>query len=659
MDPLQLIIEASRADQVLAAQTADPDLQTAIARNRPDLRSALMTNPSIHDDLLLWLEAQGAGPAEGMAREGAGGASADSGAEAQDAPPAGVGDGGEEDERLSDGGADDAGPGVEGESAQDDGAEDAGGLADDGGPGGAEEPDAQGAVAEGGEQRAADDDLEGDTAQDDDAGDVADLVEDGAPATADGADGEDLTGTGRPEGTGPDGAEPGGGEPDDAGPDGAGPDGGEPDDAGSDGAGPDGATADGPAQADSPETIGFPAPPPSAEDIAAWAETPSAAPEAYEPSALAASGSVYAPSYPVQAPYRAQAQEPRRSSTTRLLVGIIVLLLVIIVGGGGALLGSRLSGGGSEDEAGGQRTTGAEADEAAGAEAAGGIPSATSTGPITSCGTAPAVQVMSVTDEQGSLSARVKVTSPCAQGDFLDGAAVRINLYGPSSTSGGGMADAVVASGEFDFSRTPLIIPAEGAALELTYGSGHYFRTAADLAPAGSSAQGVEAMTGKVLLSRASATTLGTQGLVSPGAVSAAETSTDASGEEAAASEALSWYIEQGRSGVRGSLVGRWTPQLSSKRPGLVAEGRTWDARSALAEFLALRQEHTTAVLVDSDEWPVFEPGQGWWVTLAGIPYSSAEEANAWCDAQGYSADHCLAKRMDTTGPPEGTTKSR
>lgn len=566
MDPLHLIIEASRADQALAAHTTDQDLHTAIARHRPDLWAALAMNPGIHPDLLAWLESQGVGSSPGAAR-------------------------GDADEGAEDG---------EDDVAQDD-VEEAGDAARSG------DPEAVGAAES--------DDADPGDEPDDGGLDVDNDGEDDA-AQDDTEDAED---------------------------------------------GGDDAVQDDAAQADSPETIGFPAPPPSAEDIAAWAETPSAAPEAYEASDLAVSGSVYAPSYQAPVPYQAQpqTQQPRRSTTTRLLVGIIVLLLVIIIGGGGVLLGTHLSGKGSESEAGGQEASGADAGEAAGADAAGGIPSATSTGPLTSCETAPAVQVMSVTDEQGGLTARVKVTSPCAQGDFLDGSAVRINLYGPSSADGGGLGDAVVASGEFDFSRTPLIIPAEGAALDLSYGSGHYFRTAADLAPSGSGAQGVETMTGKVLISRSSPTTLGSQGLVSPGLVSAAETSTDTSGEDAAASAALNWYIEQGRSGVRSSLVGKWTPQLSSKRPGLVAEGQTWDARSALAEFLVLRQRYGTAVLVDSDEWPVFEPGEGWWVTLAGIPYSSADEANAWCDAQGYSTDHCLAKKMDTTGPPDGTIKSR
>ncbi|MBF0698386.1 hypothetical protein IR146_13790, partial [Actinomyces bowdenii] len=75
MDPLHLIIEASRADQALAAHTTDQDLHTAIARHRPDLWAALAMNPGIHPDLLAWLESQGVvsspGPARGDADEGA------------------------------------------------------------------------------------------------------------------------------------------------------------------------------------------------------------------------------------------------------------------------------------------------------------------------------------------------------------------------------------------------------------------------------------------------------------------------------------------------------------------------------------------------------------------------------------------------------------
>jgi putative uncharacterized protein (fragment) len=110
---------------------------------------------------------------------------------------------------------------------------------------------------------------------------------------------------------------------------------------------------------------------------------------------------------------------------------------------------------------------------------------------------------------------------------------------------------------------------------------------------------------------------------------------------------------------VTTDLVGKWVPQLSSKKPGLVADGITWDNRTTLEEFLKLRQKYSNAKLLFSDEWPVFDSGGSWWVTIVDTPYSSAEEANAWCDAQGFDAEHCFAKYIDTKGPSEGTTVTR
>ena len=424
--------------------------------------------------------------------------------------------------------------------------------------------------------------------------------------------------------------------------------------------------------ADSAEDAGPPAPPPSAEDIAAWAETPDQAPETYAVSAHSGAGSAYAysPAYAaipqplpqvVQQPLppalvQSQPQadpQPSRGSTTKLVACIVVLLL-IIVGGGGVIIGTHLSKDDPDSQAAGAEPNGADAVADSTSSA---VPQPTASGPVTSCDKSPSMTIRDVEEEVGSLTAQVQITPACQRGDFLDGSAVRIELYGPSETSGSGVPDTVVASGEFDFSGAPLIIPSSGVILDLTYGEGHYFRTAEDLRPSSGGYGSV--MKAEITMSRSSTATLSAQGLSSPGGVTAAETSSSSSSEDEAAEDALKWYIDRDRDSVRFSLAGYWTPQLSSKRPGLVAEGRTWDERSALAEFLTLRQEHSTVRLVYSDEWPVFEPGGGWWVTLAGMTFSSAESANAWCDAQGYDADHCLAKKMDTTGPPDGTTVSR
>lgn len=44
-----------RADEALAATTADQTLQAAIAEHRADLRPALATNPALYPELLKWL----------------------------------------------------------------------------------------------------------------------------------------------------------------------------------------------------------------------------------------------------------------------------------------------------------------------------------------------------------------------------------------------------------------------------------------------------------------------------------------------------------------------------------------------------------------------------------------------------------------------------
>jgi len=141
----------------------------------------------------------------------------------------------------------------------------------------------------------------------------------------------------------------------------------------------------------------------------------------------------------------------------------------------------------------------------------------------------------------------------------------------------------------------------------------------------------------------------------------ASSTSSNANQEaqdEQAAGDAIQWQIKHDYPIVMNSMRGKWTPQLSSKQVGLVAEGQTWTNRSILAEFLKTRQANPKAVIIDPSQWPVYDTG-GWWVTLQGDTYSDGDQANAWCDAQGYDSDHCLAKRIESNGTSQGTTKLR
>ena len=269
---------------------------------------------------------------------------------------------------------------------------------------------------------------------------------------------------------------------------------------------------------------------------------------------------------------------------------------------------------------------------------------------IKACQTAPTFSPASVTESNGEFQVVVRVASSCDDGDFLSGSVDRIYVKAPSGQGG----DDVVANGRFDFSTTPFFIPSSGRTLTLRFGQGHYFRSARDL--------NVSSISVGAEPDRSAGSSLPAQG-VGSGSVSVLARSethpADNAIEDTAASNALQWQKAHDKTTVTSTLKGKWTPQLSSKKPGLVAEGRTWDSRAMLEDFQTTRNSVPTAVLIYSDEWPVFDAGGGWWVTLAGVAYDTPEEANAWCDTHGLDADHCFAKKIDTSGTPDGTTKLR
>ena len=78
------------------------------------------------------------------------------------------------------------------------------------------------------------------------------------------------------------------------------------------------------------------------------------------------------------------------------------------------------------------------------------------------------------------------------------------------------------------------------------------------------------------------------------------------------------------------SLVGKWIPQLSSKREGDVVDGTRYDAAAVWADFQSWQQKVPSSVLTRSERFTSFR-GKDYWVTLAAEPFDTAEAANAWC----------------------------
>lgn len=109
---------------------------------------------------------------------------------------------------------------------------------------------------------------------------------------------------------------------------------------------------------------------------------------------------------------------------------------------------------------------------------------------------------------------------------------------------------------------------------------------------------------------------------------------------------------------VLGGLANRWVPQVSSKRVGLVAEGKTWTNADILRDHLNLRQRFTGARLVWSGQWTTFG-SPNFWVTVVGPSFPFPDDANRWCDTNGFGADDCFAKFISTFFGEEGTTVYR
>lgn len=279
---------------------------------------------------------------------------------------------------------------------------------------------------------------------------------------------------------------------------------------------------------------------------------------------------------------------------------------------------------------------------------------------VTPCGSPPIFTPQTFRTAAGGLVVTMKVTAKCPGGDVLFGPQTRVTVSD---------ANGLIASGNFDFQQAPVAVPSDdgsGLTLELTYPPGSFFRLPDTLndgtSSAGSGSAGSGSVGGQYLVECEKGPTPGAAPSLSEpesGASASAVatgTSIPAGANVAATSvNALRLQADSDRAFIVANLNNRWVAQLSSKRPGLVAEGRTWNDQAILDEFLALRLRFNDVRLLYSDEWPVFSY-QGWWVTVAAATFPGPVEANNWCRTQGFDPDHCFAKLVSTTAGPDGST---
>lgn len=258
---------------------------------------------------------------------------------------------------------------------------------------------------------------------------------------------------------------------------------------------------------------------------------------------------------------------------------------------------------------------------------------------VGTCSAEPVVTPMTITPGEDGLVLRATMSTPCSGGDILSS-----NQTGVVVT----MGSRLVAAASFDLSTDPVALSADSRRTDLVFPPGAYFDVPSTAVTAQSfdvtvtqsgprTTTQMNADTGDIRLTAA--------GLLEPSGVDI----------ESTASAALVDRVTADRDVVASQDEGRWVAQLSSKRIGLVADGRTWDSRSILEEFASLAARFGGTRLLQSDDWSVFT-SPGFLVSITDQSFIDAPTAVGWCRSHGFDRDHCLAKRISRTGSPEGTT---
>lgn len=231
--------------------------------------------------------------------------------------------------------------------------------------------------------------------------------------------------------------------------------------------------------------------------------------------------------------------------------------------------------------------------------------------------------------------------SGCAGGDVEAGKAVRV-------TVADGQRD--IAAGEFDFSGSPVEmkvgVPDHRT---LVFPHGMYWRTP-DMVG------GKPALVAHRLEDRTATPTASksaTEVLVAVGPADPEHGSVDG-----VAKAVLGELRDVDYPVLQEGAANRWVPQVSSKRAGLVVDGRTLTNADVLRDHFDFRQRFSGARLVYSGNWSTFSDDD-WWVTVVGPSWFFPQDANRWCDQQNFGVDDCFAKFISSLFGPERTTVYR
>lgn len=93
-----------------------------------------------------------------------------------------------------------------------------------------------------------------------------------------------------------------------------------------------------------------------------------------------------------------------------------------------------------------------------------------------------------------------------------------------------------------------------------------------------------------------------------------------------------------------------YTTQLSSKKYNMNINGKAWKYTDIYEQFLKLHYKHPNAILIwAADYYNYTKHGHAadYYVILSGETFSRADDATAWCSANGYAAEDCVAVDLE------------
>ncbi|MGE2731776.1 hypothetical protein ACQI4F_20065 [Mycolicibacterium vaccae] len=258
---------------------------------------------------------------------------------------------------------------------------------------------------------------------------------------------------------------------------------------------------------------------------------------------------------------------------------------------------------------------------------------------IPPCTEAPAVDVESVDMSREGLRIGAVFMSRCPGGSTESWSEVRV-------TVADGERD--IAAGVFDFSASPMEMdPGVAVRRTLVFPAGTYWRTTDMFS-------GVP----QVVFHRGGQNESNTPASPSETLTAKGPAKPEHGSVDGVAEAVLRELRDADFGFIEGNVANRWIPQISSKKAGIVVDGKTVTSADVLRDHLSLRDRYDGTRLVWSGQWSTFS-SPDWWVTVSGPPQLTATDANRWCDSSGFGVDDCFAKFVSSVFDAEGTTEYR